>query len=135
MKSKITQVQSLQDQAAKLALPKHYHKLSTRQRHKVLNWLTIEKEIERSTHIFTHKVLNQATPQEISSQIPPNNKTLRIGAQNKLDTKPRWLSSSKITRATYRNRAYLYNTLPGSLTSLKDHKKFKIKLKQYLQQK
>ena len=132
LKNKIAQIQRLQDQATKLALPTAYHKHTPRQRHHVLNWFTIDKEITTSTLTFTHKVLNKGSPQEIATQMPPNTSSLRLIEHNKLGTKPRWLNANKVTRASYRSRAYFYNTLPGTLTSIKDHKKFKTKLKQHL---
>ena len=44
----ISQIQKLQDQAAKLALPPKYYNETKRQREIVLGWLTIRQEIQRA---------------------------------------------------------------------------------------
>ena len=121
-KSKINQVQALQDQATKLALPSTYYKLTSGQRHKVLKWLPIEKEATRATLILTHKILNTGIPQEITSQMPPNTKSLRIMKHNKLGTKPRWLGANKVNKASFRNRSYVFNTLTWIPDIPKGHK-------------
>ena len=71
----------------------------------------------------------------LATQMPMNEKTLRIKTHRKLGTRPRWLGMSKVTRASYRARSYLYNTLPQFLTTLPDLNKFKEKLKIYLKDK
>ena len=131
-KTTINNVQTLQDQAFKLALPQAYHRMSARQRHTALKWLPVNKEVTRATLTLTHKILHTGSPQEIATQMPINTKSLRVQQHHKLDTKPRWLGANKTTKASFRNRAYVFNTLLGSLTSIKDTKKFKPKLKDYL---
>ena len=131
-KTQLRKIQQLQDQASKLALTKEHQKLSPRQREQLLGWLSIEKEIARATHLQTYKILTTGSPQEISSQMPTNEKNLRIISHNKLDTRPRWLGATKVTRSTYRNRAYSYNTLPKRLTAQPKIKTFKKDLKTYL---
>ena len=118
-KSKIKQVQALQDQSTKLALPPSYYKLSSNQRHRVLKWLPIEKETTRATLTLTHTILHTGTPQEIASQMPINTKSLRVLEHHKLDTKPRWLGANKVNKASYSVAAMgrdfsLYITLHGS---------------------
>ena len=54
---------------------------------------------------------------------------LRIESHVKLATKPRWLGKTAASRAGFRNRSYLYNTLSKDLTTQKTLKKFKKNLK------
>ena len=108
----LTKVKKLQDRVLKIALPKKYQNKTSRQRQNILGWLPINKEILKATHKHTFKVLNWNIPEELSTQMPKNTKNLRISKQNKLDTKPKWLGSNKVTRASYRHRSYHFNTLP-----------------------
>ena len=85
-----------------------------------------------ATHRMTHSILNVGIPEEIATKMPMNLKSLRVGKHRKLDTKPRWLQKNKITRASYRARAYLYNVLPEKVTSQVEVKKFKKELKSYM---
>ena len=127
----INKIQDLQNKASKLALPRHLHNKNHRQRQEILHWLPIRKEIMSSTHKHTFKIMNLNIPEELATQMPRNSKNLRIQHHNKLDTKPRWLSKNKRTRASYRFRAYHWNTLPKELTSQVEYKKFKKGLKSY----
>ena len=106
-------------------------RLSDRQCQRLLQWLPIKSEILVSTPKMTYRVINNKIPEELSSLMPINSKSLRIKDKMKLDTKPAWLSSSKLTRATYCGRAYSYNTLPHYLTTEKSYKKFKSNLKRF----
>ena len=130
-KTLINKVQLLQDKASKLALVKQHHNLSARQRQKLLGWLPIQTEIQRATNVMTFKILNTGKPEEIATQMKINNKTLRIKEHRKLDTQPRWLGNNKVTKASYRARAYVYNTLPKELTQITELKKFKRNLKNH----
>ena len=105
--------------------------LSDRQRQRLLQWLPIKSKILFSTHKMTYRVINNKIPEDLSLLMPINNKSLQIKDKMKLDTKPAWLASSKMTRATYRGRAYLYNALPHYLTTEKYYKKFKTNLKRF----
>ena len=134
-KTTISQIQKYQDQAAKLALPPIHNTKSTRQREKILNWLPVSQEIIRATHSLTHRILNSGNPQELSLLMPKNNNGLRISAQNKLGTNPKWLGQNKKNRNLYRSRAYLYNTLPQKLTTITEKYKFKKQMKKYLLEK
>ena len=78
------------------------------------------------------KILNQKIPEELASQLPLNTNGMRIATQNKLAKKPKWIGKTKITRGSYRNRAYKYNTLPGHLTEQKTYHKLKKELKKYM---
>ena len=60
--------------------------------------------------------------------MPKNQKSLRVASHKKLDTRPRWLGMNKMSRSLFRNRAYVYNTLPSSLTTLPDVKKIQEKV-------
>ena len=134
-KTLISKIQSLQDQATKLALQDKNYNLTATQRQRLLNWLPVEQEIKFSTFKMAHRILNTASPEEISSQMPRNTQGHRIQAQNKFAQKPKWLNQNKTTRDSIRNRMYHYNTLPGRLTELTDHKKFKKETKKYLMEK
>ena len=76
-----------------------------------------------------YKILNHRKPQELASVMTANTKSLRISKHMKLDTRPRWLGSSKLTRSLYRTRAYYYNTLPAAVTTQPNLKKCKNALK------
>ena len=130
--SHISMIQSLQDKASLLALPQQYQKMSSSQRQQALGWLNVRKEILRATMSFTQKIINTGKPEELASQMPTNEKNLRISEHKKLGTRPRWLGASKVTRATYRTRAYMYNTLPKALTTQIETHKFKKRLREYL---
>ena len=132
-KTILKKVQNLQDQVTKIVLPREYKGKSAKQRLVKLGWVSVDKEVQRATHIQTYKILNKGTPQEIASQMPMNIKSLRIKEHRKLSTKPRWLNKNKVTRACYRNRAYGYNTLPKVVTSQPETKKFKKELKVWME--
>ena len=134
-KTLISQIQKYQDQATKLALPPNISCKSERQREKYLKWLPVNQEVIRATHSLTHRILNSGLPQEMTQLMPKNNNGLRISTQNKLGTRPKWLSQTKKTRNMYRSRAYLYNTLPQKITTLKEKFKFKKEIKKYLMEK
>ena len=55
---------------------------------------------------MTYKILNLNQPQELASMMPQNMKSLRIKDQIKLDTRPKWLGSTKVTRSIYRTMHY-----------------------------
>ena len=118
--------------ASKLAVPREAINKNPRQRLEILNWLCIQDEIDRAALTQTFKILNLGKPEELASHMPVNKKSLRILEHKKLDTKPRWLNKNKIIKKCFRSRAYLYNTLPKSLTTLVELKKFKKGLKEYL---
>ena len=128
-KSLIRKVQILQDKVTKLSLPKEAANKSNRQRLILMDWLPIKGEVEAATHSMTYKILNWNKPQEILSVMPKNDKNLRIVTHVKLATKPRWLGRTAVSRAGFRNRSYLYNTLSKDLTTQKTLKKFKKSLK------
>ena len=131
----LTKVQSIQNRVVKNILGKEHYNKSLRQKHLILNWLSVKAEIEQSTHKLTHKILNENIPEEISARMSMNTKSLRIGLHRKLDTKPKWLNKNKTTRASYRSRAYKYNTLPEKITSQIKKKTFKKELRNFLREK
>ena len=107
----VRRVQILQNQASKLALPRQYQYKTDRQRQNVLGWYDIKTEILRATFLQTYKVLNLKKPQELASVMHQNTKSLRIQNHMKLDTRPKWLIMTKLTRSLYRTRAYQYNSI------------------------
>ena len=127
----ISKIKNLQDQTTKLSLPRELTNKKSRQRQKLMNWMSIEKEIQSATHKQTYKVLNWRIPEELSTRMPMNSNSLRMQTHQKLATKPKWVTQNKVNRASYRNRAYLYNTLPMIVTSQKTFKDFKKQLKKY----
>ena len=62
--------------------------------------------------------------EELSTVMPMNKKGLRLSTHKKLDTKPKWLNGNKATRSSFRNRAYLFNTLPMKITSQGEIQRF-----------
>ncbi len=84
-----------------------------------------------ATHKMTYKIINLNIPEELSLIMPLKEKYLRIKNKKKLNTKPAWLSLSKVAKSTYRGRAYQYNSLPHSMTTEKSYNKFKKILKLY----
>ena len=128
----LKKLQKLQDTATKSALGNKYPRDSPGQRQRRLGWLNIQKEIELSTHSQTWKILNLKIPEGVATLMPPNQTGLRIEAQHKLATQPRWLDRTKITRQAFRARAYKFNTLPGHITSQPTFKKFKKLAKAHL---
>ena len=121
----------IQDQISKITVDKNFKNKSANQRQRILKWMPIETEIKAATCKQTFKILNWQIPEELAQKMPKNNTGLRISTQNKLATKPKWLNKSKITRASYQNRAYFWNTLPKNVTSQTDYKKFKKELKNH----
>ena len=71
-------------------------------------------------------------PEEIATHMPNNFKNLRISSHNKLETKPKWLGTNKVTWSSYRHRAYHFNTLPKIVTEQTDLLKFKKQLNLYM---
>ena len=134
-KGLLSQIQKIQDKITKMSVPRDLVNKSPRQRLRHLEWLPIESEIKMSTFSLTYKILNWNEPKELSALMPKNNKSLRIGSQVKLDAKPKWLGKSKLTRFTFRNRSYEYNTLHSNITTQKTLKKFKKALKEHLKNK
>ena len=118
--------------AAKYALGKEDRYKSDRFRLRKLGWLELEKEIKFSEMKITHKILNQNILEEMSIIMPMNTNNNRIQNHRKLGTKPRYLMKSKLTRSTFRNCAYHYNTLPSMITKTLDLSKFKKLLKYHI---
>ena len=131
-KTLIAKVQLLQDKVTKLSLDKKLQIKSSRQRLAEMNWMNIRQEITFATHTLTYKIMNWGSPQEIESVMPKNTKNLRIESHIKLGTKPRWLTKTAQTRATFRSRSYYYNTLPKSITTQKTLSKFKKELRKHM---
>ena len=133
--SLINQIQAIQDKVVKYTVGPENYNQSIRQKHQLLKWLSIKGDIAQATMKMTHKILNVNTPEEIATKMPMNTKSLRVGLHRKLDTKPRFLTKNKLTRASFRARAYHYNLLPEKVTSMVKMKDFKKELKAYLHSK
>ena len=85
---------------------------------------------------MTHKILNFIIPEEISTRMPMNIKSLKVGFHRKLDTQPKLLKRrTKLVQNSYQACAYLYNTLPEKVTSQLKTKDFKKELKSHLMKK
>ena len=54
--------------------------------------------------------------------MPKNTNGLRMAVKHK------WLNTNKVTRASFQNRAYYFNTLPKNVTAQTEFKKFKKEL-------
>ena len=129
--SLLNKLQGIQDQAWKLAVPRQFMFKSSRQREAILKWRSIKNEISWVMHCHTFKVLNFSIPEELALVMPLNTNGLRMTAQKKLDTKPRWLVNTKASRASFRNRAYRFNILPKIVTSQPTYKDFRKELKKH----
>lgn len=64
--------------------------------------------------------------------MPMNKKGLRMTEHRKLDNKPKWPNTNKLTKSTIRSRAYYFNTLPKEVTQQTTIQKFKKSLKKYM---
>ena len=107
-KSSIKKIQQIQDKMSKLMLGKRGKNLLSNQRQRLIRWLPINQEILSATHRMTYKLISTGIPEELASVMPINNKSLRIKGKKKLDTKPAWLSKSKVAKATFRGRVYVH---------------------------
>ena len=97
--------------------------------------MDIETEIESATHKQTFKILNWNIPEEISIKMPMNSNSMRMQSNKKLATKPKWLGKNKLSRSSYQNRAYRFNTLPNIVTLQESFKDFKKELKKFFDSK
>ena len=131
LKGTIAKLQAQQDMMTKMTLGKDYSRLSARQRQRLLNWLPINQEIEYAAAKTTFKIILDKKPEELASLMPINSKGLRIKNQRKLDTKPAWLTKTKVARASFRARSYNYNILPSNITTEVKFSRFKKLLKTY----
>ena len=122
-KSLISKVQILQNRALKIILGRKAARLSDNQRHQMVNWLTVEQEINLGTLRMAHKVIHLNIPEELSVSMPQNRRNWIIKQAYKFDTKPKLLNKNKRTKGSFRNRAYLFNTLPHRLTQIPETKR------------
>ena len=128
----LTKIQAIQDKVTKVALGHKFDRLSSHQREAELGWRTVRQEVKLATLNMAHKVAHANIPEELNLKMPLNARNLRLKEANKFDTKPRCLDKNKLTRASFRNRAYIFNTLPNRLTAVKESKRFSKWLKVYL---
>ena len=127
----ISKIQKLQDRMSKLTLNHRHKNLSASQRQHLLGWLTVKQEIISASHKMTFKVVNFKIPEEISPLMPLNENSLCLKGTNKLAAKPAWLAMSKAAKASFRGRAYTFNTLPHEITKEVKYSKFKEKIRNY----
>ena len=80
---------------------------------------------------MTHKIVHCAIPEELATEMSINTRNARLFEASKLDTKPTLLKNKK-TRASFRSRAYNFNTLPHRLTAIKDPKIFNKWIKHFM---
>ena len=128
----MSKIQDIQDRVAKHTLGRDGERMSKSQRLKTLNWLSVRQEARMSTLRLTHKIIHQGIPEELSEKMPINKTNTRLSTAKKLATKPKWLNKNKQTTSSFRNRAYVINTLPHRLTEIQDSKKFSKWTKIYL---
>ena len=123
----ISKVQHLQDQATDIALrgTPGIEKISKSQKNRILNWMNIQQEVIYATTTSLHKIIHTRVPATLAELLPLNTVTSRMRIHKKLSAKPRILNSTKLYRSTFRSRSYIYNTLPGRVTSISDHKTLK----------
>ena len=131
-KSFLDKIQSLQDQAAKIALSGRHYKLSVSQIQDLLHWLNICQEIDFVTYKISHYVANFNIPEELQTQMPLNTTGHGIQAQGKFGVKPRWLNKKLLFRNSLRSRMYKYNSLPSVITMLESKNKFKTELRKFM---
>ena len=95
-KTLIQKVQNLQNQAAKLALPNNKYNLNSRQKHNLLNWHSIQTEIEIATHKFTWKIINYNIPEELAAQMPLNTTGKKDNTTKKTSQQTQMARNNKI---------------------------------------
>ena len=129
----LTNVQNLQNWAAKVVLGHPSRMKSNSQRMKQMNWMTVKQEVKIATLRLAHRIVHRNIPEEMTTKMPLNQRSLKIKKTFKLAAKPRELTTNKLTQTSFRSRAYEFNTLPHRLTSIKDHKSFNKWLKIFIQ--
>ena len=120
----LSKVQKIQDRVSKAAKGPRGDKLSGSQRLQALGWLTVRQEAKLATLRLAHKVIHRGIPEEMAGKMPLNVTNSRLIEAKKLRTKPKYLNKNAQTLSSFRNRAYLINTLPHRLTSIKEPKSF-----------
>ena len=81
-------------------------------------------EVKLATLRLAHRIMHKNVPEELSAKMPQNVRNWNIKKIYKFDTKPRKLNKNKRTMLSFQNRAYIFNTLPHRLTSIKETKFF-----------
>ena len=131
----IRKLEGIQKSAAKLALGFKFRNWSTDMRLRHLKWLSIKDLGLYATITTTHKLIHKQCPMGLSEKMTLNTTGPRIALQLKLATKPRILTSTYLRKQSLRARAYQYNLVPGPITRLTRHDKFKKYLKRYINNK
>ena len=133
-------IQSLQLEAARTTIGKKLTRWSTLQLLKEMNWIPVEKILQRESAISTHKILNTMNPEHMNYKMTTkyNNKgqdlrTTRTTGQGKLGSQLKQIGRTRTTNYHYRVSAYkIYAKIPQELTDMKDPKAFKKWINRYL---
>ena len=128
----LTKIQDIQHRVAKSAMGFKGQKLSNSQRLRALGWLNIKQESTLATLRLVHKIINKSIPEELSVKMPINRTNPRLIEARKLQCKPKELNKNKRTLLSFRNRAYILNTIPHRITALQDSKRFNKWVKTFL---
>ena len=128
----LSKIQNIQYSVAKSTLGFSGRKLSNSQRLKTLGWLPIRQEATLATLRIVHKIINKSIPEELAEKFKLNVTNPRLMEGKKLSCKPKELNRNKKTQLSFRNRAYILNTLPHRITSLSDPRRFNKWVKTYL---
>ena len=132
-------VQSLQLEAARTAIGKKSYRWSTLQLLKSMNWLSIDKILERESAIFTHKILNTQVPEHMNYKMTTKYKikgqdirVTRNTGQGKLGPRPKEIGRTRTTSYHFRVSAYkVYARFPQELTDMMDPKFLKKWINRY----
>ena len=108
LKGTISKIQNLQEKAARIAYGSQDPRKSNRQIQTELGWLPIVDKIKLATFKMVYTIINKRIPEELAAKMPINSAGRRVQQQRKLATKPRWLGSTSLYSASFRNRAYHY---------------------------
>jgi hypothetical protein len=102
-----------------------------------MNWLSVVDLIKLSICKLTHRILQTGKPELLSELMSTNEPTdphnTRSKASSKLGPAPRNLGRTTTTKFNYRSKAYtMYNSLPGTITSISSKVRFSKWIKRYL---
>ena len=132
-------VQSLQLEAARTAIGIRAQRWSTKKLLNTMNWLPIQKILERETAITTHRIINTMNPEHLSYKMiqkykigGQGPKETRTTGQGKLGSRPKEIGKSKVMKYHFRVSAYsVYSKLSEELTNMKDPIYFKRWINRY----
>ena len=125
----IERIQKLQLDACRLTLGHKAIRWSKTRLLKEMNWLAVEKLLERENHILTHKIINTKSPLHLYYKMcvkynTTNTRETRRTGKGKLGNAPKEIGKTKKMNYHYRMTAYKnYQKLPDELTQMKDPQK------------